>query len=341
MKRLVTTVSLAAAALMSASAPSAAWAATVSLEIASQGRGQTTAPQEWLQQLNRAGVTTVRIRGARVGDTPTIETIEGARGAVHRLTGVLTARGELVLPGGRFSRRDATGLRDYFDRLKADGAEAVTEPTGNFGLTKKQFELAFEALSKPLAIKTAGRAPRAVLDRVGARLAMPLVVSPGAAAKLQAAPAIRDELGTLTIGSGLAIALRAEGLAIAPHKPRGGPLELRVAPASEDEAWPIGYPVKGAPRNTAPDLMQSINVEIDGFTLAEAIGAITPRLELPVLWDTATLTRLKIDPASINVKLPRSRASYKRILERLLFQARLRGKLHTDEAGTPFYWITR
>lgn len=66
-----------------------------------------------------------------------------------------------------------------------------------------------------------------------------------------------------------------------------------------------------------------------------------PRMGVPVYWDHATLRAKKIDPAKIDVKLARQKTRLIRVADRLLFQARLRGELKVDEAGTVFYWISR
>lgn len=316
-------------------------AATVSLEIASEGRTQITAPQEWLQLFSEAGVASTRLRGARAGDRPGVESIGGSRGEVYHVLGVLTPRGELLLPGGRFTKRDAGRLRDYFDRLKADGPEALTEPTGSFGLTKKQFEAVFEDLTRAVIVQTKGKPLAELVEAAGERLQTPLSIEPSMRTKLRTAEPLEDELKSLTFGAALVIALRGEGLALTPTKPRGEAVQLRVAAIDPGaESWPIGYDVNGPPRAAAPDIMQAINVEIDGFTLAEAAAAITPRLETPVLWDHWSLAQRGVDPSEVQVQLPRAKLSYKRILEKLVFQARLRGKLRVDEAGTPFFWIT-
>ncbi|MEM8863931.1 MAG: hypothetical protein AAGF31_00105 [Planctomycetota bacterium] len=323
-------------------APLSAGAAVVSLEIANKRGTQATAPKEWLQLLAEVGVTGVRIRSARTGEQPSLETINSGRSEIHQVVGVLTSRDRLLLPGGTFTRRDRARLRDYFATLSADGAAGVTEAKGTFGLTKKQFEAVFDALSTPLRTTTKGKRLATIIDDARTQLSMAISIDRPARAALQDAEPIADELATLSVGTALTVALQSDNLALVPIKPLGKPVQLSVVPLRDDlERWPAGYPAKGAPRSIAPDLMQAINVEIDGFTLAEAMAAITPRVELPVLWDRAALRRHDIDPATIDVRLPKSRLSYKRIFEKLLFQARLRGQLRVDESGTPFYWISR
>ncbi|MEM6656113.1 MAG: hypothetical protein AAF596_09940, partial [Planctomycetota bacterium] len=150
------------------------------------------------------------------------------------------------------------------------------------------------------------------------------------------------ELADLTVGAVLAIALRREGLMLVPEKPRGEPIRYRVARADDKlESWPVGYKPDARTSEVSPAIMEFTNVEIAGFTLAEVVDVIGPRLEIPVLWDTAALDRAGIDPTKVDVSLPRSRRTYKSILGKLLAQGRLKGELRVDEAGTPFYWITR
>ncbi|MEM6330164.1 MAG: hypothetical protein AAF790_07940 [Planctomycetota bacterium] len=332
-------------------------AATVTLELSTERAMQATALQEWLQLASGAGVATTRIRGAQAGDKTAIETTQTSAGVLYRVTGVLTARGELRLPGGVFTRRDGAKLRDYVARLKADGAEAMTAATGTFGLTKPQFDAVLKQLSRPTGFDASqpaagqGATAAAFVQHVSERLAMRVVVDQAAAAALRGGPPLEPRIAGLSIGTALAVAAKQRGLIVVPVKPRGRPVELhlrvarrdaRAAERQEDEeSWPVGYEVKGPPRPVAPDLMQAINVEIDGFTLAEAVAAVTPRLKLPVLWDHDALASHRIDPAEVSVRLPRAKLSYKRILEKLLFQARLRGQLRTDEAGAPFFWISR
>ena len=79
-----------------------------------------------------------------------------------------------------------------------------------------------------------------------------------------------------------------------------------------------------------------LNVEIDGYTLTEAIDAIGPRIKIPIYWDHTALAAAHIDPTAIKVAVPKTRTYYKRVLDRVLAQAHLAGQLRTDEAGTRF-----
>ena len=56
--------------------------------------------------------------------------------------------------------------------------------------------------------------------------------------------------------------------------------------------------------------------------------------------DRAALARHKIDIASINAAVPAKRTSYSLLLQKLLFQARLKYQLRIDDGNRPFIWIT-
>jgi hypothetical protein len=141
-----------------------------------------------------------------------------------------------------------------------------------------------------------------------------------------------------------------------PEKSRGQPVTYRVLVAAanfvsadtlgklDDEKianWPIGWAPQQFPKEIAPSLFEPHNAEIDGYTLAETLAAIRPRTNVPLLLDHAALAAHQIDPAKITVRLVRTRAGYKRVIDRVLAEARLRSHLRVDEAGTPFLWVTR
>jgi hypothetical protein len=158
--------------------------------------------------------------------------------------------------------------------------------------------------------------------------------------------------------------LRNDGLALRPEKSRGQAIGFRVVadgslamtptggpPVATATAgktadydmsrWPIGWEPQKTPGETAPSLFESLNAEIDGYTLEETLAAIGPRLKIPLYLDHAALAAHEIEPAKIQVRLPRTRTFYKRLIDRVLTQARLGSELRLDEAGTPFLWITR
>jgi hypothetical protein len=312
------------------------------VELATERGMQITAPREWLQLFADLGIENVRIRSATGTDKPLVDNRGDAANPRFHVVGILTANEELVLPGGRFTSGDRQKIADYFARLSADGAEAMTAQRGRFGLTEQELAAAHAELAQPLGFATKGQSLRAVLDRAQAKLNMRLVPDAAAEQIIRTAGPVADDVENLTAGTGLAIVLQSFGLALRPERKTGQRPTLGIVPIdAADDRWPIGWDPTRSPGQTAPALMEFINVEIEGYTLAEAMNAMQPRVKLPFYWDHAALAKDKIDPAKIQVHIPRTRTFYKRILDRALMQAHLAGKLRIDEAGTPFFWISR
>jgi hypothetical protein len=327
-------------------------AAPVEVEIATERGLQITAPREWLQLLTEVGVDHVRVRSASRGEQPAAMNRGTDASPRYHVLGILTVRQQLLLPGGTFGRNDRAKLKDYFDRLAADGVEGVAAPRGRFGLTERQVERVLADLSQPLTFRTVGLTLQQVVDQLDRRLAHEIAVDIRAEQTLRDAAPMNDELGTLTAGTALAIALRNEGLALRPEKLRGQQVVLRVVPLplAEDirrgdddaeENWPIGWESEARPRELAPLLFESVNAHIAGYSLREALDVLGPRIKVPLLIDSWALAQYDIDADQLQVEFPRQRTYYKRVLDRVLFQARLHGELLTDEAGTVFYWVTR
>jgi hypothetical protein len=327
----------------------------VELELATDRGVQITAPHEWLQLLTAIGIRDVRIRAKRSSDPLQATNVGTTDEPRYRVVGYLVSGDRLQLPGGTFTRHDRAGLKDYFDRLAADGAESLTASRGRFGLTDKELAAVTTDLAQPIDFETKGRAPLEVLDRLRAEFTVDLAVDPAASRALESAKRVSDELKGLTAGTGLAMMLRRDRLVLRPEKTRGEPLALRVLLDGDavrastlgktDDGkivnWPIGWQPRETPGRAAPSLFEVRNAEIDGYTLAETLAAIQPRIEIPYYFDHAALAAKQIDPAAIQVRLERTRTSYKRIIDRVLAPARLHSHLRVDEAGTPFLWITR
>jgi hypothetical protein len=348
-------------------------APAIDLEIATERGLQITAPHQWLQLLTGIGIQNVRIRGAQPSDAPAVTNRGTPASPRYHVLGILTAREQLQLPGGVFGRADAKRLKDYFDRLSADGDQRLTAPRSLFGLIEQDLAAVLADLSQPLEFETKGQPPRAVIDRLQTKFKLKFTIEPQAERILRAAPPVADELNPLSTGTALAILLRTSGLELRPEKPRGQPVTHRITlatgeaasaagrgtqsvrptpniqapkdnrPGKVDDfartAWPIGWETEKSPGETAPSLFEQLNAEIDGFTLEETLAAIGPRLKLPYYLDHATLAASNIQPATVQVRIERTRTSYKRLLDRVLSQARLGNELRVDEAGSVFLWI--
>ncbi|HEX4413768.1 MAG TPA: hypothetical protein VH107_09080, partial [Lacipirellulaceae bacterium] len=176
--------------------------------------------------------------------------------------------------------------------------------------------------------------------------------------QLNNASPVVDELKGLSAGTALAMILRPGSLVMRPEKPRGQSVIYRIiaadadtisqntlgktsGPDSNQKNWPIGWEPDKSPGEVAPSLMETLNAEIAGYSLEEAIEAITPRLKVPLYVDHALFSVHHIDPTKIQVKLPRAKMSYKRLLDRVFTQAHVGCTIRVDESGKPFLWVTR
>lgn len=307
----------------------------VQLELVTEAGFPLGGERRWLETLGQLPAVEVRIRTARADDEPAVR----ERGGGFHVLGVLTARNVLRLPGGTFPLQDRRGLVTWLERLRADGAEGLTAPRGAFGLTEKQLAAIHDGLQPSVSTATRDLALEELLDRIRQRTSVPIEVAPGLHAELARAKVL-DEFSALSVGTALAAALRPHGLVVALERRQSQTILLVARGQDAQEFWPVGYEADGTPNGNLPALFKSLNVEINETPLSEALDAIAARVAAPLLYDHNALAREGIDPALVRVSLPAERANYKRILDRLLRQAKLRLEVRTDEAGTPFLWIT-
>jgi hypothetical protein len=331
-------------------------AANIELELATERGVQITAPQQWLQLLAGIGIDNVRIRAIRPNEAPRVTQTGTPQRPSYRVLGILTARDQLLLPGGTFTRANGAKLKDYFERLGADGAESLTAPRGMFGFTEPEIKTVFAELAQPINFETSRQKPRDVVEQIQKSISLTIDQSQEAAGVLDRSQPLRYELKGLATGTALAMVLHNHGLVLQPEKPRGRPLMLHIMEADRADPnraaagktsdrdrknWPVGWEPPETPGRAAPSLFEIRNAEIDGYSLEETLAAIAPRIKIPYYFDRVALIGNDIDPSKIQVRVPRTRTSYKRVIDRALSHARLGSQVRVDEAGQPFLWITR
>ena len=240
-------------------------------------------------------------------------------------------------PAARFRAAIARKLKDYFDRLGADGAESLTAPRGRFGLTEKELTAVLADLAQPIDFETKGQPPRAVLDRLQAKLATEVRDRcRRRRERLRKAAPVADELKGFSAGTALAIMLRSCWPRDCGRKSRAasrwpiaspsrapaaiGQSTLGKTDATRNSAvWPIGWEPDKSPGAVAPSLFESLNAEIDGYTLEEALAAIAPPLKVPMYFDHAALAAHTDRPGEDSSRSsPATRTSYKRVIDRIL-----------------------
>jgi len=313
----------------------------IDIEVAAESGSPFGAMQEWGKLLNGMDLARVRLRGANGGDEPSVNSTGEGENQRFKLVGILNRRDELELPGGKFGVGDRAKLKAYFESLPERAANQGVE-RGIFNLTKQQFEEVYNDLSAPVTASTKGMTPEAIVASLKEGLTTPLEIDAAARAALRAAKPLQGELQGMSTGSALAIALRPAELTMLPEQKLGQPLQLRVVKAGQGvRGWPAGWKPARTARELVPAMYRFTNIEIEGFTLDEALAALGPHMEAPLLFDERVLAVRAIDPAKIDVSFPRGKTYIRRAVDRVLSQGRLAGELRVDEAERPFYWITQ
>jgi hypothetical protein len=324
----------------------AAWesaqaALPIDLGVAAETNAPPGSMQEWGRVLSEMDLARLRLRGARPGDQPAVETILSAAGKRYVVLAVLTRRDELVFPGSKFRRHERAALKAFLQELPRRVDEAGIQ-RGPFNLPMPEFEKLLLDLSITVDESTKGQRPVAVVAAITSRIKTPLKINSTARSELIRAEPLGAEWKGLTAGTALAATLRAAGLAALPVESGDGSISLRVVSiASDQPAWPVGWKPSESPKVVAAAMYKYTNVEIENYTLARALEAMAPHLGLPLVFDERTLARRGIDPATNVVRFPAEKTYIRRAVDRILSQGRLAGELRVDEAGGPFYWATQ
>jgi hypothetical protein len=310
----------------------------VDLEVATEGGFIPTEARAWSEMLTKAGFANVRIKSV-TNESPLIETRGTAAAPSYRVVGILTGGNQLLLPKGRFGLSDRGPIEGWLRKLREGGEDAINIKPAAFGLLPKQLVAVHEVLAARVQGATLDKPPREVAKSIADRLTLKFVSDESVQRALATEEPVADELQGLTSGTALAAILRPLGLVMFPEK-NSGEIRLRIANlASAKEYWPVGWPPKGNPSETLPELFKQLKVEINNTPLSETLTAIGGRIKAPLLFDRNALARGEID-LDTKVSLPAAGTFYSKALDRLLFQARLKYEIRVDEAGKPFLWIT-
>ena len=336
-RRLIRWTLLFAASMVLGADQTAMAATSIQLEVVRERGGPVAASHDWLRFLGKLSPDSLRIRAARPGDRPAIERLSGDS---FRVTAVLTARNQLRVPGREFRFGDAVGLQAWIDNLPNQGQDGSdSDAPAAFKLSVAQLDQLVRDLSRTIGQPTKDRSPAEVIDQIGRSIKLRLTFDPRAQQSIARGQGVRDELSGLSAGTALAAVLRPLGLAIVP-RPSGGRVVLHIQPTSRAaEIWPVGWPSQVPAIEAIPKLMEKLPVEIVDMPLTKVLAALRPRVGVPFLIDHNGLAAEGIQPADIKVAFNSKRTFYKRVLDRVLFQARLELEVRVDEANRPFLWI--
>ena len=99
----------------------------VELELATEEGFPALEAQRWYRLFTDLNVDGLTIRSARATDKPEVVTAGKGENAVYRVTGILTSRNELLVPGGKFSVRDSSKIAAW---LKFEPTTLIIEADG-------------------------------------------------------------------------------------------------------------------------------------------------------------------------------------------------------------------
>ena len=284
-----------------AATASARAAATVELNLVGDAQGSAMSFQEWSQALGKAGIRNVRIRSGAEGDKPGIVTEGEGDKRVYVVTGIITSRDEIVLPGARFRRGDLARLATWMKDLAENGPVAGREAKSSLGLSGGDFNKVRKDLATPVGFSTVGMTSQKAVEKIAGQLKMPLKLDADVARAL-ADDKIEDDLSDLSCGTALACVLRPAGYSVAPRavggqiayavvKAESKPADTNLAHLSLDtlKDWPVGWTSDKSDRDAVPALYEFRNVNIQNVSAATALKAIGDRLKTPVLIDRKAL----------------------------------------------------
>lgn len=314
-------------------------AARVELTLAAEPGAPLVAQQTWVRQLGQAGVPSVRIRQGRAGDSPAIETIGGGQSPMYRVTGVLNTRGEVVLPGGRFRSGEADRVARWLADVAEKGPPDAREPVAVMGLPQSQLDALRAELAAPVDFSTQAASRGKVVRQIIERLSISVDVDAAVLAALDE-DALDEELLGLARGTAMAYVLSSPGLGLLPRGSIRGPSLAIAKPHRGEASWPVGWPPEQRGPQLLPEMYSRREIHVENVSVQEVIEEIARRVNIPILTDRAALDHYDIDPAKVTASVPRGQTTYSLVLQKTLFQARLKSELRVDDAGRPLVWVT-
>lgn len=304
----------------------------VELNIIPSSRASVSAGQEWARALARLKSARVRIAS---GQSPKPDVRRTA--SLIRVTAVIDSGNLLVVPGGRFSTRQVSGLQAWIDQLRTSSGKPAAND--RFGLSTEQLKRVHESLKQVVRFSTLDKSASEMLARISRRVGHSIRISKQHRLALDATK-VTHELEGMTGGTAMAMILRSAELVFVPQV-SGSKIQLVVASENAVPAgWPVGWESKLSRQELVPKIFDMLEIEIEAQPITNVVAAVEGRLETPFFWDEALFEAAKTDPESVKVSVPPTRMSYSNLLKRAFFQAKMTSTLRIDDRGKAFYWVS-
>lgn len=315
---------------------------SIELKVLVDSRAPLGTSQRWMQMLAEVGADRVVASTSRA-NKPSFEEYGSGSTKTLSVTGIVK-NDKLLLPGGKFSIRQAAAIKSHLQKLRDDGAEITVAEKVSFGLTAVQMIDVLERMSAKIEAPTRGKDTATTIRSLLSRSGFPVDIESDADTLLAKADTpFQNELKDFTIGTGLAVALRSIGLVFEPHRPQGQNIRLlvRVADAKRKN-WPIGWPITESIQKVAPKIYVKIDLQVQDTPIMDLLNAIEPRLQIPFFYDYHKIGLKQIDLSETKVNFVKNRATYDSVIDKVLNQCKpkMKSKLLIDEEGKIFMWIT-
>lgn len=314
--------------------------ATVDLEVLLAPGFSPIEAQKWGQMLEGIPVENLSMRSGQAGEMEKLDNYGTPENPRYKIKGILTDRGQLMIPGGTFGFGDKAKLIAFLETLKTKGDGALFDKPKMFGLGSKDLVETYKVLQVTVEKETKTRPSKEVVLEILKRTGCSSVASAEAKKAILVEQPVLDEFKGVSAGTALAGVLRPLGLVFFPSVGADKKIVINMVDVRETkEPWPIGWPSNRAPHNAIPRYREQLTVAFNETPFWDVIEAIQGRLEAPILFDHNSLVRNRFDADKDVVTLPEEKLSYARTLEKVFAPRRLTHEVRMDEAGMPFLWV--
>lgn len=315
----------------------------VEFELLQSSESSALLAQHWLKALEPLDVK-IRIHRATADSKPELK--EHELGTLRYVTaiGAIDRSGNLVFPNKTFNVGENVRLKEWVEELRAHGVQGDSSGKPMWGLTPEQFEVIYDAITKPVEFETSGLSLKDMTGKLAIPEQFPLKWSADAQAhfaRIKGDVKVQQQLQGFSIATALAVALNDADLGFRPHRLPAGTIELLIEPRdAKRDQWPIGWPLKAQRIKAAPKFYALVPIEVTDVELSEVIIAVSKVADIPILINYRELAVQQIDLEKTKVNYPRKSTNWSIALSRIIFPHRLTHEIWQDEQGRPFVWIT-
>ncbi len=299
--------------------------------------------QNWGKLFEESGAT-IRIRNGRAAKIGITEKVRGSLRSVTA-SGLLDRDGALSFGAVSFHLNEPERVKEWINELKTYGAQGAPNGKPMWGLSRTQFAVVNEQMTRPLTVVTTGKSLLELVAALQDEAELPVRLTIASQTWLKDSshdrPTTVDVAGFST-GTGLAIALNEIGIGLRPTRTAAGSIEYEVLPLEQlSDPWPMGWePLAETSRDRiTPELFKFGVVGFEKSPLSEVLAAIATEAKTPIVIDIRRCLAKKIDVHTVTVSSPSKRTAWALVMSQCVRQAGLHNSYRQDEAGRGFVLV--